>query len=479
MTHSTSQRLLLIGLGVGLWTGPALAGGFTIIELGAGKTGMMCSIAKPDDLSAVYHNPAGLADLHGTRLHLSTGLSFVDVTARLRAWPCGQGCYGSEDFIDTPYGDSEIDPITGQELPGYFEGNFKPTRYFGAMPMFVASTDFGITDGPVFALSLYVPDFIGAFLPEDTPTRYFAIAAYFVAGMASLSAAYRLPGAMDWLTVGASLGVMYIRLEGKKWQNVPLLGEMNTDYVLHLVGEDYGLFFNTGLTIEPVEGLTLGFVYLHGVDAELEGTLEFSLPKGVEQEDPLILALTGGQGLVGTYNQTTHMKVPAGLGAGVYWNVFKYLDLALDFRWWFYEVFVSQDMYHDIDLQILGAPAVPSPQITPKNYGPSWTISAGALVRPLPDSSSPWLNLELMAGGTYDESPAPNQTKSLDSPTTDLAGFSLGVRNTFFERWRASLTYYHYWYLKDEVTDSILNPPQNSQFWGTVDTISLQLEVRL
>ena len=41
------------------------------------------------------------------------------------------------------------------------------------------------------------------------------------------------------------------------------------------------------------------------------------------------------------------------------------------------------------------------------------------------------------------------------------------------------MTYYHYWYLKDEVTDSILVPPQNASFWGQVDTVSLQLEVTL
>jgi hypothetical protein len=41
------------------------------------------------------------------------------------------------------------------------------------------------------------------------------------------------------------------------------------------------------------------------------------------------------------------------------------------------------------------------------------------------------------------------------------------------------LTYYHYFYLRDETTDSILKPPQNVDFGGSVDTVSIQLEVRL
>jgi long-subunit fatty acid transport protein len=442
----------------------ARAGGFTIIEMGSKKTGMMCSIAKPDDLSAVYHNPAGLADLHGTRLHLSSGLSFVDIEARLQAWEGGEGRYGSEDFIDTPVDED-----------GFFEGTYRPTRYFGAMPMFVAASDFGSEQGPVVALSLYVPDFIGAFLPEDAPTRYLATEAYFVAGMGSLSAGYRLPGVMDWLTIGVSLGLMYVRIEGKRWQNVHLYGDQTADYVLHLIGEDYKFYWNAGLTAEPLDGLTLGLVFLAPVDAALEGSIEFSLPPGVEEEDPVLLALTGDQGLVGRYDQTTHMKIPAGLGVGVNWTVIPELDLAAEYRHWFYRTFDEQVMDHEIDVAIGDAPAVENPMITPKEYRDSWTISAGALVRPLPDS----LPLELMAGWTYDESPAPNRTKALDSPTTDLTGISFGARYLLFERWLLSLTYYHYWYLKDTVDNSILDPPQNAQFGGGVDTISLQLEVRI
>jgi len=266
-----------------------------------------------------------------------------------------------------------------------------------------------------------------------------------------------------------------VRQEGERWQNVPLYGDETTDYVLHLIGQDYKLFWNAGLTVNPIDSLALGFVFLGRVNAQLKGSLEFSLPPGVEEEDPILLALTGQQGLVGKYHQTTHMVIPAGLGVGVNWGVIRELDLAVDFRWWFYDAFKSQDMYHDIDVAIGDTPAVENPLITPKRFGPSWTISAGALVRPLPDV----LPLDLMIGGTYDESPAPNETKSLDTPTTDLAGFSLGARWTFDEHWRVSLTYYHYWYLKDEVTTSELDPPQNAKFWGHVDTFSLQLDVKL
>jgi hypothetical protein len=50
-------------------------------------------------------------------------------------------------------------------------------------------------------------------------------------------------------------------------------------------------------------GFTIG-----GVEVDLKGSLDISLPAGVEEEDPLINALGG---LVGSYEQATHMVVPA------------------------------------------------------------------------------------------------------------------------------------------------------------------------
>lgn len=440
---------------------PALAGGFTIIEMGAKKTGMMTGIAEPDDLSAVYHNPAGLADLHGTRLHLSCGFSFVSAGARLKAWPeGGPGKYGIEDYIDTPVDED-----------GYFEGVVHPTRYFGAMPMFVASSDFGWENGPVFALSTYVPDFIGAFLPEDAPTRYLVVEGYFVAGVASVSAAYRLPGSWSFLSIGASVGLLYVRIEGERWLNLQSLGEYNTDFVIHMVGEDYRPYWNLGVTADVPGGVTLGLAFIGGADVELIGRLDIDLAPGREK-DPILAGLEDdGLVLEGAYSLRQTMKVPAGLSFGVNWAILDELELAFDLRWWFYSVFEQQNLYHDIDLEILGEPALPNPMVTPKDYGDSWTFSLGALGRPF---SVP---LELMAGWTYDISPAPNKTKSLDSPTVDLTGLSLGARYTLADTWRLSLTYYHYWYLKDVIDDSILAPPQNSVFSGSVDTFSVQLEV--
>ncbi|HUU03875.1 MAG TPA: outer membrane protein transport protein [Myxococcota bacterium] len=448
LSRSSALAILVIGL---LQAGHSLAGGFTIIEMGVKKTGMMAGIAKPDDLSAVYHNPAGLADQHGTRLHLSSGFSFVHAEARLKAWPGGEGKYGSEDFIDTPV-----------DADGYFEGTYEPTKYFGAMPMFVASSDFGWQDGPVWALSFYVPDFIGAFMPEDAPTRYTVVEAYFVAAVSAISGAYRLPGPLDFITLGASLGLQYVRMEGSKWYNFNLF-ELNTDLEIKQVGEDYRPFYNFGICADILPQLTVGLSFIGGADVTLKGRLEIGFAEGGKRDPSLDKV---AEGFIGAYDMTQTMKVPAGINAGVNWEIIPQLELAVDFRYWFYSVFETQNIYHNIPGGLL-----PNPLVTPKNYEDSWTISAGFLGRPF---SFP---LELMGGWSYDHSPAPNQTKSLESPTVNLTGFGLGARYTLFDRWRLSLTYYRYWYLKDTIDNSILVPPQNSIFSGSVDTFSVETEV--
>lgn len=181
-------------------------------------------------------------------------------------------------------------------------------------------------------------------------------------------------------------------------------------------------------------------------------------------------------GLAGHYRlKRMTTEVPPGLNLGVNWIVIPQLTLAADFRYWFYNVYKEQIVETDLfDVKPAFKTSVVKPEMfnTPKNYEDSWTISLGGLTRPF--LSFP---IELMAGWTYDHSPAPSKTTSLDSPTVNLTGFSLGARYTLAEMWRLSLTYYRYWYLHQTVTDSTLNPPQNSQFEGSVDTVSVELEV--
>jgi hypothetical protein len=55
----------------------AMAGGFGIPDVGVRRTGMAAVIGRPDELSALYHNPAGLVLADEWRLYVSGGLSLL------------------------------------------------------------------------------------------------------------------------------------------------------------------------------------------------------------------------------------------------------------------------------------------------------------------------------------------------------------------------------------------------------------------
>src|SRR5580704_11967342 len=96
---------------------PARAGGFDIPELGVRRTGMGAVIGRPDDGSALYHNPAGLVLSHGWHLYISAGLSLLDAEFQLAPWT------DSNHFLGTTPG------------PNGYYATVRPTRALGVIPM--------------------------------------------------------------------------------------------------------------------------------------------------------------------------------------------------------------------------------------------------------------------------------------------------------------------------------------------------------
>ena len=115
----------------------AVAGGFHITTMGGSRTSMTAILARPDDGTALFHNPAGLADQRGVRAHLSVGLPLMRMEQRLMALDAGRF--------------PAINPEGCQQLPGgcpwpvdsegYYERAITPERIFGLLPFASVSTD--------------------------------------------------------------------------------------------------------------------------------------------------------------------------------------------------------------------------------------------------------------------------------------------------------------------------------------------------
>jgi long-subunit fatty acid transport protein len=155
---------------------------------------MATIVGRPDDASAIHHNPAGLVLQRGWNVYVSMGLSLVDTEFRLQPWD------QSDRFLGV-----------APETDGYYKP-VKPSRAMGVIPMLAATAEL-IPDKLVVAAALYVGNATGAQFADEGVTRYHLIDGYIVAPQAVVSAAYRVHPA---LSVGATAGVVNMRVHGRR-----------------------------------------------------------------------------------------------------------------------------------------------------------------------------------------------------------------------------------------------------------------------
>ena len=414
---------------------PARAGGFAVPEIGTRKTAMGAMIGRPDDLSAVYHNPAGLVLSPGTNLYLNTGLSLIETHLRMRPWTY------SDAFIDTP-----------PDAEGFYP-EIKPSRAFAVIPMITASTNLW-TERLTAAISLYVPNAAGAAFPEDEISRYHLVDSYVVAGYATLALAYRVA---PWLSVGAGFNLIYMRLHARRFF-FPVLEGQRYDWMfgknteLRIDGDDVTAGGTLGVLLQPHPSLSIGVVAISRSDIALEGPITLKLGP----DSP-------GAGNVIEGHQSTSLVIPWTLQCGANWDIGRYVEIGAELRYYFYRDFKEQRTdIEGIDLL--------DELVTPKNYHDSWQVSGGVKLA-LP----PLRAVELMLGMHYDSTPAPDNTVSAETPTFNHIGFHTGARCRL-GRYRLALTYARYFYIQRETSESLTNPPSNFRASGGNNIITLVLE---
>ena len=447
MSMSFGPRLIgcLIGILL-LCAAPrrARATGSVVPEIGARKMSMGAVIGRPDDLSAVYHNPAGLTLSPGTNAYVSAGLSLLDTWLQLRPWP------KSERYIDAPV-----------DAQGFYPKTL-PTGVFAVIPMIVLSTS-AFDDRLVGALAIYVPNAVGASFPEEALTRYHLIDSYVVAGNVSASLAYK---ATDWLSVGASFSVIYMRLHARRKffpvvDKLDLSGFIGGDTTLELDGDDVGFGANFGVYLAPPGApFTFGLTFITRADLELEGPVR--LEPGADA--PLVKDPVDG-------TQRTAFMTPWILQGGLHWDLTSWLEVGAEIRYYFY----SQLQEQRTELE-LGEPfsALLTSLVMPKDYMDSWQASGGFKV------IAPYVEgLELMIGLIYSNSPAPNRTISAEQPSFDRWGLHSGARYRINSTWRVTLSWSHYQYLDRHVRDSLTTPPSNFDGGGVNNIFTLVGEARL
>ncbi|MBX3156860.1 MAG: outer membrane protein transport protein [Deltaproteobacteria bacterium] len=439
----SSRVLPLMTLGAALCAAAsvgdrAVAGGFGIPEIGVRRTGMASVIGRPDDLSAIYHNPAGLALQGGWNLYLSMGVSLVDTEFRLLPWD------QSDRFLGAT-----------AEADGYY-ASVRPSRAMGVIPMIAASAEV-IPSRLVLGGAVYVGNATGAAFDEDAVTRYHLIDGYVVAPQAVLAASYRVA---DSLALGASVGVLNMRVHGKR-EVFPVINGMDVSMLtgsspeLILDGSGWAPTWMLAAFGRPHPRVSWGATVTGRVDAKLTGPVEITYSEDAPQPDVL----------VGT--QTTEQLLPWAFMGGANFDLTPHIEIGSEVRYWLYRQYKKQHT------DVTGIFLVRELE-TMKNYRDSWQVSGGVRVHDLPAAPG----LELMLGTHFDRTPAPPQTVTLDQPTFSHVGLHSGLRYRT-GRYRFGASYIHYWYDIPTIENSITAPPSNIRGSGANNIFTASVEARL
>jgi long-chain fatty acid transport protein len=248
------------------------------------------------------------------------------------------------------------------------------------------------------------------------------------------------------------------------------IGDVRLDYT----GSDHGVGWNFGVLWRPLRWLSFGLSYNGATAAQFDG------PVTVAQVDPAAKPLegglrrfAGGLGFKLPNALTVEMPIPHSLQAGVMFKLSEKVELGLDYRAWFYQVYTRQVIVPRYDPAEPGMEPLTAEALSrQKDYGLSYEIALGALFRP-------WTKLpglELMVGISYDQSPIPSKYLSLDNPALNQLVFTVGARWAINRRWRVAFSYMGDKYLSRDVTNSALSPAMNLRGTGFAHIPRIEVE---
>ncbi len=231
MTNSTRCIAVAAVAAISLLaSAPVWALGFRDPDQDARATGQgEAFVAQADDASAVYYNPAGLTQLHGTEVTSGAFVSFPNSR------------------------------MTGPGFGGNAENNT-----MAMLPQFYAASDFGLTNSPWrFAFGFNVPFGNQAELGDNGPFRYITTEASLRVFNMEPTVAYQVN---DQLSLGLGLNIYYSDTDLKR--NVFTGGP---DGHFHFNGDGDAVGATAGLMWKITPQHTIGLVYRSPFTVRYEG----------------------------------------------------------------------------------------------------------------------------------------------------------------------------------------------------------------
>ncbi len=430
--RSLVARVLWIALAVALAAAPVMASGFSIYEQGAKASGQAVAfVARADDPSAGFYNPAAIVKLEGTQV--SFGFSAVLI------------------------GDTQLDIAPGSI---YTPGRYDMENNVGLPPHFFITHNFG--NGWAISGSLTAPYGLKTEWNENFGGRYSARTADLATVLLGFNVARDLGS--GW---SASIGLEYayadikefsrnIFLPGIPLEPIPVPDEEGvtpvpptpimpiggiTEPLTDLVADGNDIGFNLSVHYKS-DDWAFGAIYRDGFSIDAKGTVQFS--NRFADLDPMVPIWTNDiLTAIPTYDPATAAAVAQGYADSVnaalqaaFTNTPGSGRLALPGNWAIGLAYLGWDRFElEFDIAtIMWSDFESIPITTPsgttvinENWNDATTYRLGG-------SYALNENHELRAGIYTDENPIPDESIRPSIPDNDRFGWTLGWGYTG-DRW--------------------------------------------
>lgn len=338
--------------------------GFYIPDVGAQCLGRGSAfVAKANDLTAIYHNPAGLAELRGTNVLIDAGLM------NKRA---------SFDRMD-------------EENVVYREVRAK--EIISPIPFLGISSDLG-NKNFTFALGAYGPYGVPAVkFPADGPQRYNIVNSSLEEIHYSLAGGFKLT---EWFFFGVTLGLVDLYVT----QNMKFFTGINDADLTYKLSAHGAKLWAVGGLWKIYKGFSAGLSYQPEIPAILEGYLR-------AKDIPLLSEISD--------NLKVNIELPPILRSGLIYKFNSTDDIELDLVWTGWSTIKNYTGVFETG-SLFGIQKI----IFPKNWHDAISIRVGGDYGIAEKTT-------IRAGYFYDRSAAPLETIDASSIDLDGHGITAGI----------------------------------------------------
>jgi long-subunit fatty acid transport protein len=412
----------------------AHAGGLFIPGTGPSAQGRAGAfVARADDPSAIYHNPAGLAKTEGTVVMI--GSNFVDYDVTFQR----EGSYEQPTGEDLPYAGQPYPEVSDESSPALGIGSFQ------AIPLIAVATDFGRKDLPIrAAIGLYAPnayperDFVPGYQFEEPgvappPQRYDVVNQKAATAFPSIAVAYR---PIPQLDIGArfSWGFAEVEATSYTWGVRNYEEWVARDGIFHIEASDpFVPAWGFGVLYRAADMLELGASYHSSATIEAKGfgTAVIGSDLGVGNEQEFIepenefVGCEAG-GTLERLKACITVPLPQVATVGARWILRdavarEVADIELNVRWENWSNASTYDVVVDGKSGLTGLPLQPSvirhgfDDVISVRLGGSYTMPLGVH------------QVIFRAGGAHDTATAPDSWQRLDVDGAARTTLALGA----------------------------------------------------